>query len=176
LVNLNGELIGINSQILSSGMDGGSIGIGFSIPANMAKNVMEQLLKDGKVQRGMLGVNIQTLDKDMAESLGIKDTKGVLVSNVRKDSAAEKAGVKRDDVVTAINGEKVEDGNSLRNKVAAAKPGSEVKLTLIREGKEQELTVKLDELDIDKAKANNDEKGEEKSAGKSNQTANSDSI
>jgi serine protease Do len=167
LVNLSGELIGINSQILSSGMGGGSIGIGFSIPANMAKNVMEQLLKDGKVQRGMLGVNIQTLDKDMAESLGLKDTKGVLVSNVKKNSAAEKAGVKRDDVVTSINGEKVEDGNSLRNKVAATKPGSEVKITLIRDGKEQELTVKLDELDIEKAKNPDKEGGEEKPTGKS---------
>ncbi len=167
LVNLNGELIGINSQILSSGMGGGSIGIGFSIPANMAKNVMEQLLKDGKVQRGMLGINIQTLDKEMAESLGLKDTKGALVSNVRKDSAAEKAGVKRDDVVTAINGEQVEDGNSLRNKVAAAKPGSEVKITLIRDGKEQEITAKLDELTNSDAKGSDKAGDEEKSTGKS---------
>jgi serine protease Do len=166
LVNLNGELIGINSQILSSGMGGGSIGIGFSIPANMAKNVMEQLLKDGKVQRGMLGVNIQSLDKDMAESLGLKDTKGALIANVSKGSAAEKAGIKRDDVVTAINGEKVEDSNVLRNKVAATKPGSEVKLTIVRDSKEQEVTVKLDELTTDKIKANNPESGDDKSAGK----------
>jgi serine protease Do len=167
LVNLSGELIGINSQILSSGMGGGSIGIGFSIPSNMAKNVMEQLLKDGKVQRGMLGVNIQNVDKDMAESLGLKDTQGALVSNVRKDSAAEKAGIKRDDVVTAINGEKVEDGNTLRNKVAATKPGTEIKLTVIRDGKEQEITAKLDELTADNAKAQGKDNGEEKPADKS---------
>jgi serine protease Do len=167
LINLNGELIGINSQILSSGMGGGSIGIGFSIPANMAKNVMEQLLKDGKVQRGMLGINIQSLDKEMAESLGLKDTKGALVANVSKGSAAEKAGIKRDDVVTAINGEKVEDSNILRNKVAAAKPGSEVKITIIRDGKEQEITAKLDELNTDKAKADSPHNDGEKPIGKS---------
>lgn len=167
LVNLNGELIGINSQILSSGMGGGSIGIGFSIPANMAKNVMEQLLKDGKVQRGMLGINIQGIDKEMAESLGLKDTKGALISNVSKDSAAEKAGLKRDDVVTAINGEKINDSNTLRNKVAATKPGSEVRLTIVRDGKEQEVTAKLDELNTEKVKSINPENGEENSTGKS---------
>ncbi len=167
LVNLNGELIGINSQILSSGMGGGSIGIGFSIPANMAKNVMEQLLKDGKVQRGMLGIQLQTIDKDLAESLDLKDTKGAFVGDVRKGSAAEKAGIKREDVITAINGEKVEDRNVLRNKVAATKPGTEVKLTVIRGGKEMELTATLDELDVDKIKTAGKEGGEEKSTGKS---------
>src|SRR3954470_6003191 len=92
LVNVAGELIGINSQILSGGPSGGSIGIGFSIPSNMAKSVMEQLLKDGKVHRGMLGVNIQNITEDLAKSLELKDTKGVLVSNVRPGSSADKAG------------------------------------------------------------------------------------
>jgi Do/DeqQ family serine protease len=102
LVNLNGELIGINSQILSGGAGGGNIGIAFSIPSNMARSVMEQLLKDGKVRRGMLGVNIQNITDEIAESLELKQRSGVLVSNVRQGSAADKAGVKRNDVITAI--------------------------------------------------------------------------
>ncbi|HVQ55486.1 MAG TPA: trypsin-like peptidase domain-containing protein, partial [Pyrinomonadaceae bacterium] len=116
LVNLNSELIGINSQILAGGPSGGNIGIGFSIPSNMAKSVMEQLLKDGKVHRGMLGVNIQTLTEDTAKALDLKDVSGVIVSNVRSGSGADKAGVKRGDIITAINGERIDDGNVLRNK------------------------------------------------------------
>ncbi len=151
LVNLNGELIGINSQILSGGPSGGNIGIGFSIPSNMAKSVMEQLMKDGKVRRGMLGVNIQTLTEDTAKALDLKDVTGVLVSNVRPNSAAEKAGVKRGDIITAINGEKIDDGNVLRNKVASTLPGSEIKLTILRDGQTQELTATLDEFDLESA-------------------------
>src|SRR6476469_1986486 len=95
LVNLNGELIGINSQILSpGGASGGNIGIGFSIPSNMATSVMEQLLKDGKVHRGMLGINIQNITDDTAKALDITTRSGVLVSGVKKGSAAEKAGMK----------------------------------------------------------------------------------
>ncbi len=146
LVSLSGELIGINSQILSGGQSGGNIGIGFAIPSNMAKNVLEQILKDGKVRRGQLGINIQNLTDDVAKSLDLNDTKGVLVTNVRAGSAAEKAGIKRGDIITAINGEKVEDGNSLRNKVAGTTPGADTKVTLLRDGKEQEVTAKLDEF------------------------------
>lgn len=149
LVNLNGELIGINSQILAGGQGGGNIGIGFSIPSNMAKSVMEQLLKDGKVRRGMLGVNIQNISDDTAKALELKDTAGVLVSNVRAGSSAEKAGVKRGDIITAINGEKIEDSNVLRNKIAGTLPGSEIKLTVTREGNPVELTATLDEYNVE---------------------------
>ncbi len=149
LVNLNGELIGINSQILAGGQGGGNIGIGFSIPSNMAKSVMEQLLKDGKVRRGMLGINIQNVTDDTAKALELKDTSGVLVSNVRNGSSADKAGVKRGDIITAINGEKIEDSNVLRNKVAGTLPGSEIKLTITREGNPVELTATLDEYNVD---------------------------
>ena len=155
LVNLSGELIGINSQILSSGQGGGSIGIGFSIPSNMAKTVMEQLIQNGRVRRGQLGVNIQNITEDVAKSLELKDTKGVLVSNVRTGSAADKAGVKRGDIITAINGEKVEDGNVLRNKVAGTLPGTDIKLTVIRDGQEQQLTAVLDEFNTEDAKKEN---------------------
>lgn len=152
LVNLSGELIGINSQILSpGGASGGNIGIGFSIPSNMAKNVMEQLLKDGKVHRGMLGIFIQNLTDDTAKALDLKDTSGVLVSDVAKGSAAEKAGVKRGDIISAINGEKIEDTNVFRNKVASTPPGTQITLTVIRDGQSMELTATLDEFNVDAA-------------------------
>lgn len=157
LVNLNGELIGINSQILAGGPSGGNIGIGFSIPSNMAKSVMGQLLKDGKVRRGMLGINIQNITDDTAKALELKDTSGVLVSNVRSGSAAEKAGVKRGDIINAINGEKIEDSNVLRNKVAGTLPGTEIKLTIVRDGNPVELSATLDEYNVEGTAANQQE-------------------
>lgn len=162
LVNLNSELIGINSQILSSpGSSGGNIGIGFSIPSNMAKSVMEQLLTNGKVRRGMLGVRIQNITDDTAKALELADTSGVLVSDVSNGSAAEKAGLKRGDIITAINGEKIEDSNVLRNKVAGTLPGTEIKLTVLREGESEELTATLDEFNLETAKKNAAEPGTE---------------
>ena len=146
LVNVNGELIGINSQILSR--SGGNIGIGFAIPSNMAKSVMEQLLENGQVRRGMLGVNIQNISSDLAEALGLKTTNGVVVSNVMKDSAAEKAGLKRGDIIRKIDGEEVEDDNFLRNKVAGTQPGSTVNLSVLRGESEQEIKVTLGEFKI----------------------------
>ena len=150
LVNLSGELIGINSQILST--SGGSIGIGFSIPSNMAKSVMEQLVAGGRVRRGLLGVGIQPVDEDIKEAFGLKDMKGVLIPEVKPGSAAEKAGIKRDDVIIAINGETIDDPNVLRNKVAGTLPGTEIRVKIMRDGKEQELTVVLDELNTEGAK------------------------
>lgn len=166
LVNLNGELIGINSQILSGGPSGGNIGIAFSIPSNMAKSVMEQLLKDGKVRRGMLGINIQNITDDTAKALELKERNGILVSNVRSGSAADKAGVKRGDIITAINGEKLEDSNVLRNKVAGTLPGTEIKLTIQRDGKEMELTATLDEFNPKDTNAANPSKGDDESGPK----------
>ena len=156
LVNLNSELIGINSQILSSGSDGGSIGIGFSIPSNMAKSVMEQLIQNGRVRRGMLGVNIQNITNDAAQALDLKDTKGVIVSNVQAGSAAEKAGVKRSDIITAINGEAIEDSNFLRNKVAGTQPETQIRLTVLRDGKQEELTAVLGEFKTQGVKPDED--------------------
>jgi serine protease Do len=155
LVNVTGELIGINSQILSTPGGGGNIGIGFSIPSNMAKSVMDQLVQNGKVRRGMLGVNIQNITPETAKALELKDTVGVLVSNVRAGSSAEKAGVKRGDIITAINGEKIDDGNILRNKVAGTMPGNPIKITILREGNQQELSATLDEFDTETAAASN---------------------
>jgi serine protease Do len=143
LVNTRGELIGINSQMLTP--SGGSIGIGFAIPANMAKNVMTQLIDKGQVHRGMLGVTIQPVTSDIARSLGLDRVSGALVNTVNAGSPAEKAGVRRGDVITAVNGQSVKDGNTLKNEVAELAPGSTVKLNVVREGKEHTINVTLAE-------------------------------
>lgn len=169
LVSLNGELIGINSQILSGSAGGGNIGIAFSIPSNMAKSVMEQLLKDGKVRRGMLGINIQNVTDELAKSLELEARSGVIVSNVRPGSAAEKAGIKRNDLIVAINGEKIEDSNVLRNKVAGSLPGSEIKVTVLRDGSNVDLTATLDEFKIE-GERTTDPEGEDQRPGPENQS------
>jgi serine protease Do len=151
LINVSGELIGINSQILSR--SGGNIGIGFSIPSNMAKSVMEQLAKDGKVHRGQLGVIVQNVTAELAESFNLKGMEGVVVSQVKSGSAADKAGVKTGDVILSLNGEKIEDSNTLRNKVAATPPGTEVTLKIQRDEKEQEIKVTLNEASQDEQPA-----------------------
>jgi Do/DeqQ family serine protease len=145
LVNTAGELIGINSQILTP--TGGNIGIGFSIPANMARSVMSQLIDNGKVRRGRLGVTIQTLTPDLAKSLDLTGTTGALVSDVESGGPADRAGLERGDVITALNGSPVKDNNVLRNQIAELQPGSEAKLTVVRDGKERVVTAKLGELE-----------------------------
>jgi Do/DeqQ family serine protease len=149
LVNTKGELVGINSQILSS--NDGNIGIGFAIPANMAKNVMEQLRTKGKVTRSQLGVTVQGVTPEMAESLGLKQSSGVIVSNVTDGSAADRAGVKRGDVIQSFNGLSVHDTNTLRNRVAEAGPGTTADVVILRDGSEKHVTVKLDEATASKS-------------------------
>ncbi|MCR4376306.1 MAG: Do family serine endopeptidase [Acidobacteria bacterium] len=146
LVNTNGQLVGINSQILSP--SGGNIGIGFAVPSNMAKNVMDQLVAGGKVHRGKLGVTVQELSGDLASGLGLDGISGALVSDITPGSAAATAGVKRGDVILSYQGHPVRDSNSLRNEVAATKPGSTVTLEVQRDGKKGELTATLDELAV----------------------------
>ncbi|MGH9916813.1 MAG: PDZ domain-containing protein, partial [Pyrinomonadaceae bacterium] len=143
LVNTSGELIGINSQILSP--SGGSIGIGFAIPTNMARSVMEQLIKTGAVRRGLLGVTTRNVDSETATSLSIPQVRGALVTETQQDSAAERAGLKPYDVIIGVNGNPVGDNNSLKNQIAAIQPGSNVTLTIIRNGKEQKLNAILGE-------------------------------
>ena len=146
LVNLNGELIGIPSQILSA--TGGSIGIGFAIPTRMARNVMDQLIKGGKVRRGILGVNLnpQGLSNEVAEQLGYKSTKGALVTIVTPGSPAEKAGVKPGDIITEFQGQRVEDNAHLRNMVSQTAPGTSVKFKIWRGNAEREFSAVLDEV------------------------------
>jgi serine protease Do len=148
LVNTSGELIGINSQIVS--VSGGNIGIGFAIPSNMARTVMEHLLESGQVRRGQLGVSIQELTPEIAEGLGISGVRGVLVNSVTAGSPAETAGIQRGDVITALNGEAVEDVHALRNRIAAAAPGTEVTLSLRREERDRDVRVRLGELTLDR--------------------------
>ena len=144
LVSTRGELIGINSQILSP--SGGNIGIGFSIPANMARNVMSQLIDHGEVRRGRLGVTVQGITPELARTFDLPDVTGALVSDVENGSPAAAAGLKRGDVITAVNGERVANSNELRNEIAELLPGTKAQLTVVREGKEQQLTATLGEV------------------------------
>ncbi len=163
LINTNGELIGINSQILSR--SGGSIGIGFAIPSNMARDVMEQLIKGGKVRRAQLGVVAQKVTSDIASSLGLKETRGVIVTQVQPGSAAERAGIHQGDVITSLGGTPVNDPNSFRNAVARTKPNTQIQLTVLRGGREQQISATLGEFTPEKTAA--DEQG---TSGHSNST------
>ena len=156
LVNLNGELIGINSQILSP--SGGSIGIGFAIPSNLASVVTAQLINGGKVHRGQLGVGIQDVTSDLAASFDLKEVRGVIVTSVSPSGAAEKAGFRQGDVIVSFNGANVNDGNELRNRVAETAPKTNVPVGIIRNGNAQTLNVTLGELQT-KADAAADENG-----------------
>lgn len=141
---MNGELIGINSQILSP--SGGSIGLGFSIPSNMAKSLMTQLIRDGRVRRGQLGIGIQNVTSDLAGSFNLKDVRGVIVTSVSPNSPAEKAGIKQGDVIISFNGVILNDGNELRNRVAQTAPNTQVTIGVLRNGSAQTMNVTLGEF------------------------------
>lgn len=144
LVSTNGELIGINSQILSP--SGGSIGLGFAIPSNMARNVMEQLINGGKVRRGQLGIVVLPIPSEEASRLGVTQGPGVVVYQVQGGSGADRAGLRQGDVITALNGQAVADPNSFRNAIASTPPGSEITLTVKRGGSEQQVRATLGEF------------------------------
>lgn len=144
LVSTNNELIGINSQILSP--SGGSIGLGFAIPSNMARRVMEQLINTGKVRRGQLGITVLKIPSEEASKLGVEQGPGVVVYQVQPGSAADRAGLRKGDIITALNGTAVNDQNSFRNMIAGTAPGSEVTLTVKRDGREQQVRATLDEF------------------------------
>jgi serine protease Do len=146
LVNTAGELVGINSQILSP--SGGNIGIGFAVPSNMAKNVMDQLVMNGRVHRGLLGVTVQGVTGDLAAGLGLDKAEGAIVSNVTPNGAAAKAGVKQGDVILSYQGRPVVDTNAFRNEIAATKPGSTVTLKVLRDGRTTELKATLEEMTV----------------------------
>ena len=144
LVNTSGQLIGINSQIMSP--SDGNIGIGFAIPSNMAKNVMDQLIKSGTVRRGMLGVKVQPISPDMAAAMNLPSSQGAVVSDVDEGSPAAHAGLRQGDVITQFNGKAVSDSNQLRNMVASTAPGSTVSLEVLRHGKTDNVEATLGEL------------------------------
>jgi serine protease Do len=144
LIDLHGNLIGINTAILSG--SGGNQGVGFAIPINDVRNVMDQIVQHGKVIRGYLGVHIQDVSPELAQQFGLHQGGGVLIGDVSSDTPAAKAGLKKGDVVLAVNGQKVDAANQLQNQISQMPPGSSVKLTIWRDGKSQDVTVNLGEL------------------------------
>jgi S1-C subfamily serine protease len=130
-----------------------NIGIGFAIPSNMARHVMDDLKKDGRVRRAQLGVSVQPVTSDLAESLGLKHVGGAIIGAVTPDSAADRAGLKRGDVIQSFNGQPVNDINTLRNRVADAQPGTSATVVVVRDGAEKAVSVKLDEVDTTKRSA-----------------------
>ncbi|MCS7164266.1 MAG: DegQ family serine endoprotease [Thermodesulfovibrio sp.] len=144
LVNVRGELVGINTAIFST--TGGYQGIGFAIPSNMAKVVMESLIKNKRVVRGWLGVTVQDLDNEMAKRLKLKEIKGAIITDVEEGSPAEKAGLMRKDVIIGFDGKEVEDSAHLRNLVANTPPGKRVNIEIIRENKKYSIPVTIGEL------------------------------
>ena len=164
LIDLNGELVGINSAIASR--SGGNDGIGFAIPINLAKRIMEDLKDDGNVSRGYLGMYTGgEVDQTMAKALGLKDARGILVGQVIKDGPADKAGLKEQDIIISLNGKEIKSWDAFRTKIAGFKPGDKIELGINREGKEKTISVTLGERENDtiasvtpKAKSNIDER------------------
>jgi S1-C subfamily serine protease len=144
LITTSGELVGINSQILSP--SGGNIGIGFAIPANLAKHVMTELVSTGEVRRGLLGITVQPVTSALAQGLGLSTVAGALVSSVQDAGPAAAAGIAQGDVILRINGVAVSDSNDLRNQVGSLTPGTNVTLDVARDGKERQVQVTLGEL------------------------------
>ena len=141
LVNMRAEIIGINTAIVSR--TGVNEGIGLAIPSNMAKTVMRQLVEKGKVTRGYLGVTIQDVDERLARSFGLGESKGALVTGVQKGSPADKAGVQEEDFIVAVGGKPIENVNELRNRIADVAPGKQIEITVIRQGKKQNMKVEI---------------------------------
>ncbi len=154
--NANGEVVGVNTAIFSP--SGGSVGIGFAVASDVAKGVIQSLKDDGKVARGWLGVQIQPVTQDIADSMGLKESKGALVDKAEKDSPAAAAGLKDGDVITSVNGEAVADSHDLARKIAALGPKKEADLVIIRNGSPQTVKVTLGAMQDDKqAKADTPE-------------------
>lgn len=147
LLNIHGQVVGINSALYSR--TGGYMGIGFAIPINMAKFINEQLMDNGKVTRGYLGVGIQDVDEALAESFGLEKAGGVLITDVQEDTPASKAGVKSQDVLVKLDGIDLQDTQDLRNRIAQTIPGTTVVLDIVRDGKPVELKVKIGEQPAD---------------------------
>ncbi len=139
LIDSLGRLIGVNSAIISR--TGGSIGIGFAIPSNLATSIARQLVETGEVKRGFLGVSISDLTPDMAEAFDIEQTKGVLVNDVEEDSAADQGGLKRGDVIIGLNGKRVETSNEFRIRIGHTPPGTPVDMEVLREGNKKSLEL-----------------------------------
>lgn len=144
LVNLSGEAVGVNTAIFTR--SGGYMGLGFAIPSNLARNIAEQLIETGEVIRGHLGVVIQPLTRDLAQSFGLEQSQGILIAQVGNDSPAQEAGLKQGDVIIGYQGKPVNDIGDFRNRVSLTAPGTRERLTILRDGKPREVTVVVGEL------------------------------
>lgn len=151
---LNGEVVGINTAIYSP--SGGNVGIAFAVPASLAKEVVADLMDDGSVERGWLGVAIQPVTDEIAESLGLDEASGALVSDPQEDAPAAAAGIRAGDIITQVNGDKVEDPRELSRMIADIDPGSDVNITINRSGETSQIEVQLGEMPADQI-ANLDE-------------------
>ena len=145
LVTLGGEIIGINTAIATTAASG-YLGIGFAVPSNMARHVMDEILSDGKISRGFLGVSLQSIDNSLAKAFGLKKVEGALVANVGKNTAAEKAGLQVEDIILGYNDRPVESAATLRNAVYMMKPGTKVTLTVLRKDKTIKIPVTVGEF------------------------------
>ena len=143
LFNMKGEVVGINSQIFST--SGGFMGLSFSIPIDLAIQIKDQLIENGRVIRGRIGVGIQAVTQDLAEAFGLKTPRGAVITPLEKGQPGEKAGLKVGDIVVALNGQTINSANDLPVKISAMKPGTQAKLTILRDGKEKEVTVTVAE-------------------------------
>ena len=158
LVNLRGELVGINSAILSR--TGGNIGIGFAIPVNMVRGVMDQLIKYGQVKRGILGVQLYSVNADIAKEFGLSEATGALVAGVAQGSAAERAGIKTGDIITSLNGAAMKGSGELRNAIGMLHVGDKIELGLLRDGKPRKVTALIaDRGEVESASAADIHKG-----------------
>jgi serine protease Do len=162
MIDIHGNLVGINTAILSHGGSGGNEGVGFAIPMSMAKPVMDQILAHGKVIRGYLGVHIQDFSPELAKSFNFNQSGGVLIGDVSANTPAANAGLKKGDVIVKLNGQAESDSNDLRNTISQMSPGTQVKLDIWRDGKVQPFTVTLGELPKDKetTESSDDSSGE----------------
>ncbi len=151
LVNLRGELVGINTAIFSQ--SGGNIGIGFAIPVNNVRQVVDQLVKYGEVRRGFLGVELQDLNPDLAQAFGITQTEGAVIASVAQGSPADKAGLRQGDVVVAVNGRTVRSAFDVRNQIGLTRAGEKVELEVVREGSRKKITTKVSERESEQASA-----------------------
>ena len=142
MVNLLGQVVGINTAILAPG--GGNIGIGFAVPVNMARRVMDEIVRYGEVKRGRIGVAIQDLTPELAQAMNTKQTNGAVIARVESGSAAEQAGLHSGDLVVAVNGTVVRSGTQLRNMIGLSRIGDQVTLTVDRRGSEYSIPVRIE--------------------------------
>ncbi len=143
LINIRGELVGINTFIATGGLSVGNIGLGFALPSNLVKQILPELIENGKIERGWLGITMGTIDQEIADKYNLDSTEGVLVNLVGRDSPAYRGGLRDDDIIIQFDGEKMKDMSHLRHAVAATPVGKSVKVDVLRDGKEKQLTIKL---------------------------------